>query len=491
MLLTPVIGKAWSFSGAPNPCYLVIIAPDDFVDALGPLVRHKNGSGMPSHIVPLSLALQDFAGADDPERIKRAITSAHEQLAARYILLAGDASKIPARHRFVRQFDGGMKEGIDGTYNVTDNYYANLYWPGGQAAGFSDWDGNKDGKFNEQVWPSSPSSLNPDNVDGFPHVAVGRVPAHTIQDLEVYVRKVIAYERGHGLSLPLDVFTFLSDHYFPNSREHCENIAVYSGIGPQYNRVVQYFAGNFPSSEDPQTSRASWRRFGPSEEMMAFDCSKWLIHIGHANTHEWSIALSDGRRLDKSYIRSRPSQGWSVSDSRNFPVVFSGGCDSGLFLTNAPTHEYRGLDPDIAHWFWIDKDKQQINDRATGTTVRWPATVPAPNPYDFPAKSGRTFAYDWLCDSASGGAIAYFGATVVHEGGSFSVDLIARMLKAYAGGMRILGDVWVQGERTYFEENLSADDVLGSRRIFLGIQTLFGDPSLRLPSVGDRNAQTV
>jgi len=218
------------FQAAPNPCRLLVIAPDEFAEALSPLMLHKNRTGMPAHLVKLSEIVGTSSDpSTHPIAIKKVITQGHEEFGVWYVMLAGDAGKIPVRHRFVRQQDGGAAEGLDGTYNPTDNYYANLYAPGGKSAGFSTWTGNSDGKYNESIWALSPATNNPDNVDGFPHVAVGRVPAHTAQDVTNYVRKVIEYEEGLRARC-INAFSFLSDHGLSGSREACDSIINLSKI---------------------------------------------------------------------------------------------------------------------------------------------------------------------------------------------------------------------------------------------------------------------
>jgi len=462
------------FKGAPNPCRLLVIAPDEFVEALSPLILHKNRTGMPAHLVKLSGIVGDADPSTHPLAIKKLIAQGHEQLGVWYVMLAGDASKIPVRHRFVRQPDGGVAEGLDGTYNPTDNYYANLYWPGGQATGVSDWDGNNDGKYNESIWALSPATNNPDNVDGYPHVAVGRVPAHTAQDVANYVQKVLEYEEGLRIRC-INAFSFLSDDKLGDSRQACDNIIASSKIESVANAEVRRLYGNTPPNTAPP---ANWEAFGSAASEFAAFTAKWLIHIGHGWTTGWDITLSDSHKIDDPYIR-----GWNAGASYAYPIVLSAGCDTGAFLNWAPQFEYRGLNPDKRYWFWFYKAEKRVEDQASNQTLSWPITVPVPHSYDFPnVSAARTFAHAWLCGSATGGAIAYSGATLVHQGGEYGADLFLRSVRQ-AGALNILGDIWVKAQRDYFSDRLHMDDILGSPRIYLGVQILFGDPSLRLTPV--------
>jgi hypothetical protein len=53
-------------------------------------------------------------------------------------------------------------------------------------------------------------------VDGYPDVAVGRVPAHTLQELGVYLDKVVAYEAAADVRGPRP-FLFLADGNYSGS----------------------------------------------------------------------------------------------------------------------------------------------------------------------------------------------------------------------------------------------------------------------------------
>lgn len=68
---------------------------------------------------------------------------------------------------------------------------------------------------------------NPDNVDGYPDVAVGRVTAHTADDVTAYVSKVLAYESTPPV--PATV-TFVADQQYPGSVSDVTGITSGSGL---------------------------------------------------------------------------------------------------------------------------------------------------------------------------------------------------------------------------------------------------------------------
>ena len=467
------------FTTAPNPCRLLVIAPDDFAGALAPLMVHKNRTGMPAHLITLS---QIFSPTSDPAThplaIKKVIAEGHRNFGVAYVMLAGDASLIPVRHRSVLQGDGGSLEGMTGTYNPTDNYYANLYRVGGSTAGFSDWDGDGDGRYAEQIWGVSPVTHNPDAVDGYPHVSLGRVPAHTRLDVENYVHKLIEYEEGLR-SRTIDVCSFLNDNDAGlQSRQKSDDVISFSGIATRTGAKVQRLQGNLATGETPQ---AGWAPFGsPQSEHTAFT-TKFLVHFGHGWTTGWGIKLDSGRSLDDPHVRN-----WQSGTSYSYPVVMSVGCNTGQFLNCAPSEgPYRRLNPDQAYEFDFDKTARKVKEVVRGETWPWPISVPVPHAYDFDGQSSRTFAHAWLCANPTGGAIAYIGANQIHQGTAFGAHLAARFIRQ-VGQLNILGDIWVTAQREYFTDiatHSDRDTEFGSPRIYLCVMQFFGDPSLRLAPV--------
>jgi hypothetical protein len=81
------------FSGLSPPQSLVIIAPDTFIPALQPLVRHKNESGMPTVAVSISSIAAFYQTGDNPESIKKAIQYAHENLSTNVFTKSSDKSE--------------------------------------------------------------------------------------------------------------------------------------------------------------------------------------------------------------------------------------------------------------------------------------------------------------------------------------------------------------------------------------------------------------
>lgn len=178
LVLVVKVGSAQS-----DPVDLLIIAPREFVPALRPLAAHKIAPGMNTSIITLEDIRRSYRGDDDPERIKRAIAHYVTHHETKYVMLVGDVNKFPVRWQLGNFNDSNADE----IYLPSDFYYADLYDEDGS---FNDWDANGNGYYGEIYR----DDINPDDIDPYPDVAVGRVPAADITQVEIYVAKVIRYE---------------------------------------------------------------------------------------------------------------------------------------------------------------------------------------------------------------------------------------------------------------------------------------------------------
>ncbi len=333
------------FLGVTGQRSFLIIAPDEFMAALAPLVDHKNATGMPTLAVSIGQLTARFMGADDPEKIKRGIQFAHEHLATRYVMLVGDAHWFPVRFIFFKNFSRSYPNHpnernlpIDGLYAPSDLYYANLYHhrivgsseiqvlPGA----FDNWDADSNGRYNEADWGSAPrpdwNNPNPDRVDGYPDVAVARATAHSATDVTTYVNKIIRYETQQSQH---SMFTFIADGNYPRAAGLIDPVAAM----PHLKNPEAFFLINKP---DPAASAHWAANASPESVADKINSSVWVGYLGHGSQHSW-----DGRGFDRNLVK--PS-----SSNNSLPVVFTDGCETGRFAIEAP-FDYEYIDTRGAH----------------------------------------------------------------------------------------------------------------------------------------------
>lgn len=175
---------------------LLIITHEDFISECERLSSWKNSTGMRSAVVTWQNLANEFSGVDLPERIKRGIANLYSSRGVRYVLLVGDADVFPVRYISmdwnVHTPEPGKLPSSDFVYSVSDLYYADLF---NSSEDFHDWDFDKNGMYGELwgAWKMS-GPINYDRLDMEPDVAVGRVPASTLEEVRNYVDKVISYE---------------------------------------------------------------------------------------------------------------------------------------------------------------------------------------------------------------------------------------------------------------------------------------------------------
>jgi hypothetical protein len=462
-----------------QPAALLIVAPEVFEAALQPLVDWKNETSMQTALVTVEALRGACDGIDDPERVKRGIWQAHVALGVRYVLLVGDASMFPVRFRFEAQPKGapvgGQSGWMNGTYNPTDLYYANLVRFGTL---FDDWDADGNGKYNRSTWGVDPyqSKQNPDGVTGHPDVALGRLPANTVADVAHYVTKLKGYEKRalHGTTGGPRQLTFLADIAYDHSRELSQQVIQDSGVAADntVKRVALEYGKKPPA--------APWKAGDSADIDHAVATSWWISYIGHGGVLSWGEVVD---LYDYEHVLALPA-------NDNQPIVYAAACSTGAFTSSPPVGEY--VAKDGKHWFFFHDDTMTLVDEDRSPAKWWdfshkrpPVAIPPPLPLDFESAADRTFAYSWLFNANEGGGIAYFGENQVMEDGN-GVELEGYVLNEYVTGkgVQVLGDIWLKGQRTYYTKYESSAHGLDANftppRIYLGIIELFGDPSLRL-----------
>ncbi len=163
---------------------LLIITPAGFVNALQPLVDHKKNTSIIAKIVTLTDIDNSVyfpkTGVDQQEQIKYFIFNAKENWNITYVILVGDIDKMPFRKAIIiGEGDGDVP---------SDVYFADFY---DSQMDFCDWDSDGDGIYGEY---NANSNQDIDRADLYPDVYLGRLPASTTFDVEMFVDKIIYYE---------------------------------------------------------------------------------------------------------------------------------------------------------------------------------------------------------------------------------------------------------------------------------------------------------
>jgi hypothetical protein len=166
----------------PDEYDMVMVAPSMFSEELQPLINHKNSRGVRTILKTTDQIYGEYAGRDEPEKIKNFIRDAIETWGIRFVLLVGGASQVPGRYTHI-YFD---YEYQDYWVFLSDLYYADVY---DAELNFSSWDSNNNDVFGESNWYG-----NTDTVDLYPDVYLGRLACVDENEVITCVNKIIAYE---------------------------------------------------------------------------------------------------------------------------------------------------------------------------------------------------------------------------------------------------------------------------------------------------------
>lgn len=456
-----------------TPFDLLIIADEQFVDALKPLKEHKDATDIPTRIYSWQELVQKFhsQGRDDPERIKKAIAAFRKGCGIKYVMLVGDADRLPVR--YCKGYDS--KYWGDGYY-PSDLYYADLFKSGGTE--FDDWDGNGNGIFCETQgagWTpgSTLSSINLDNLDLYPDVAVGRIPASTVAEVTTYVNKVstyefAAYKADWSTKALLLVPGYQADdgkyYDYPGSWQAKEVVATTltsAGITSTklYDSRIQGLTAGISNGEPTALNIKNFINGG-----MGF-----VNFLGHGAPNTWGpYSIGDLAAL---------------ANSDKLPVVFAGACSTAQFHFGNTFTDING----------------NVFNRLTQCPVYngehrcWPANPTAAHSPEPASVQPATYDSDSMAEEflvkRNTGAVAYIGAYTGTQGGSQPLDKYLFEGYRYMMHPAKLGYMWNYALRRYIANNFhidfSTDCDWCPSAMWSHVQKymLFGDPSLRVGGI--------
>src|SRR5688572_448691 len=133
-----ILGTVGAVAAAGERERLVVVAPRGMAGALEGYVQAR-GREFEVELWVLEEVLAAREGADDPERLKRALYEAWKERRARYVLLVGDADVMPVRYMVL---DRVTAPAFDYAFYPSDLYYADVAERDGT---FEDWNRAKDG----------------------------------------------------------------------------------------------------------------------------------------------------------------------------------------------------------------------------------------------------------------------------------------------------------------------------------------------------------
>jgi hypothetical protein len=173
-VLLPRIGRVIpsTLREASNQANYLVIAPAEFLGAAGPLLERRQGEGLSSRAVSFEEIASEFGhGQPSAEAIKEFLSYAWQtwrRPSPRYVLLRGDATYDP-------------------------QHFLSTSWASPLPAQWAK---------TSYLWTvSDPALAAVNGEDALPDLAIGRLPAATVEQAQALVGKLVAWEgSGQGLS---------------------------------------------------------------------------------------------------------------------------------------------------------------------------------------------------------------------------------------------------------------------------------------------------
>jgi hypothetical protein len=407
-----------SIAVTPTRYELLIIAHQDFLDPLKLLAERKMKSGVATGLVSWQDLDREYEGWDAPERIKRGIANWHERYGVKYVLLVGDSDKFPVRYTMTdRVATDSRKISGYGAYYACDFYYADLYRQDGS---FDNWDHNGNhlyGELHGEYFTAS--HMNIDRIDMVPDVAVGRLPASSLEEVANYVEKVASYEAALS-SAAVDRFKAALFIITNAPDDNLDEIALDAkeSIAKDLDKKISGFSSSLLVRLYDKVINATARRLSngdPTEASIVSIIQDGVGAInvgGHGSEDSWGVNAF----TTKSALTLR---------NKLLPIVFNTGCGTAQFAVQPPYEAYMDVNG-AAH-------------KGVNEGELWPESHTLPPPATLQTDTHDAFPEHMLVNNAPYGAIAYVGCVTGSQAWARYLDEF--FFKGYSEGSR-LGDMW-------------------------------------------------
>ncbi|MCJ7570502.1 MAG: C25 family cysteine peptidase [Candidatus Thermoplasmatota archaeon] len=302
---------------------LLIIAPQNFIKYLEPLVNFKSEHNIKTELYSLqdiySIMSNSLNGRDEQEQIKYFIKEAIEKWDITYVLLVGGREgqtntwNFPVRYSHVIPSD---EQEYPEQYFISDLYYADIFDGEGN---FSSWDSNFDDIF--AVW----NETFKEDMDSYPDVYLGRLPCRNIPEVRVMVNKIIEYEQKPCDKEWFNNLLLVGGDSYINTGQWPEDVVVNEGelaceaaidVMPGFNPLKVY--ATFDDINRETVNEAFNQGAG-----FAYFCghgnpASWGTHFEPANSSNW---VSGYQLQDMVNLKNREKQ----------PITVVGGCHNAQF----------------------------------------------------------------------------------------------------------------------------------------------------------------
>ncbi len=297
---------------------ILLITNETLLPGFDDYVNYKTNTGFIVETQMVEDIYADYAGIDNPEKIRNCIIDYYQNHNLKYVVLGGDADGgggnniVPTR---------GM---VGDAYGMTDDFIpADIYYSGLDG----NWDNDGDGIYGEQ-----------DEEDLLAEVYVGRIAADEIAGLEKFMNKIIMYQDQPVVedlekALMLGELLWSDPTYGGDYKDEVADGASTHGY------TSEGFSANFQINRLYERD-ADWSHQDVYDEFNITGLNL-LNHLGHCN-------VTYHMTMDNSDITTANFQNNGVD--RGFVIDYSQGCYCGSF-DNRDSDGYYGNEDSFAEEF--------------------------------------------------------------------------------------------------------------------------------------------
>ncbi len=290
----------------------IIITHPDFKEYADELKFHEIMKGYNTKVITTDFIYENYSGHDKPEKIRNCIKDYYENYSTAYVTIIGDVEYVPIR------------ESVSNSFYYSGRVAAEMY--------YTMLDGDENGNRNSEICEIPPSIYyNPDSVDLYPDIIVGRIPVNNTDMMKAYLNKLAIFENpqnydikkalfiGSSISTPTDGYGQINDEYIINAY-----IPSYFSTQEVYNPIA-----------DTTYNRWSGDILLNTESALNALSGEYQI-VGHID-HCYFTWMGSGLKTGGGTIMNS-----FINDLTNpFPyVLYSMGCSSNAFDYESISEEF-------------------------------------------------------------------------------------------------------------------------------------------------------
>jgi len=282
----------------------VIITTSELKPAFETLTAHREspeGGGYTTHIKYIDDIDAAYSGVDLAEKMRNYIRDMYVNHGTQYVVLGGDCDGPPENQVIPTRGCYAQVGDYTDDYIPSDLYFGSLD---------GTWNGDGD-----KYWCESNDGVNGNDIDWFPEVYVGRIPADNLTEAENQINKIIAFEIGTRPNKILLVGAKLDDKP--------------TWGGDRMDWLYSHM-GSIPKADlyDRDWENSNW---SISQLLTYINTNKhyWINHMGHSNA-------TSNMKLYNDDVFSMTND--------NFFFIYSQGCYAGSIDSRNSDSTYGSLD---------------------------------------------------------------------------------------------------------------------------------------------------